>query len=78
MLHVRGTGPDVTDAVLQVIKALGARGLDMQTGKLFRVEDSQASFREWQSYRDKVIEQSQRKHEGRKPTGLFGRIFGSD
>src|SRR5438105_3547374 len=38
MLHVRGTGADAPHVVQQVIEALDARGIDMQTSELFSAE----------------------------------------
>ena len=56
MLHVRGGGPAMT-TVTHVLKHLNLRGLDCQTGDFFSLEAAEASFGEWQDFRDRVIQQ---------------------
>jgi hypothetical protein len=54
MMHVRGGG-DAAAAVARLLKHLQLRAFDLQTGDFFSLEAAQASFKEWQAYRDRVI-----------------------
>ena len=57
MLHVRGGGAAM-GAVAQLLEHLNLRGIDCQTSELFSVEAAEASFREWQAFRDRPVRQS--------------------
>jgi hypothetical protein len=56
MLHVRGSG-DAIAAITRFAKPLGLSALDCSTGEFLDLENpSQAGWRGFQAYRDKVIE----------------------
>jgi hypothetical protein len=57
MLHVRGGG-DAAGLIDQLLKNLGLRGLDCQTGDFFKTDTTDASFSDWQQFRDKVVSTS--------------------
>ena len=75
MLHVRGGG-DAVPAVATVIDSLGARGIDMQTSEFFDVAAAQASFAEWQAYRDQVLDENPPSDPSLPKRGFFSRLFG--
>lgn len=54
MLHVRG-GVQALEIVDKLLKRLKLRGIDIQTGDFFDIENSSKSFSEWQKFRDKVV-----------------------
>lgn len=54
-LHVRG-GDRAIGVVDAVLRALGLRAIDSQTGEFFIAgPDAQASFSKWRKYRDSVV-----------------------
>jgi hypothetical protein len=54
MLHVRGGGSAIA-TIEPLLKHLRLRGIDCQTGDFFTADAGQASFGQWQAYRDRVI-----------------------
>jgi hypothetical protein len=54
MLHVRGGGDDAVEAVGAIADALGARALDVSTGRLLSSGDTEG-WRAWQRYRDYAV-----------------------
>lgn len=58
MLHVRGGGPAM-EIVARLLQHLHLRGIDCQSGDFFSLEAAQASFGQWQAYRDRVIGQDE-------------------
>ena len=55
MLHVRGGGPAAVTAIDELLARLELRAIDCQTDEFFSVAAAEASFADWQAYRDKVI-----------------------
>jgi hypothetical protein len=55
VFHVRGSGnaPQLIDAVLE---SLELRAIDSGTGEIFSLEAAVRSFREWNDYRDGVMD----------------------
>ena len=56
MLHVRGGGAAIT-TIDQLLQHLKLRAVDCQTGDFFSIEAAQASFVQWQTYRNRVVGQ---------------------
>lgn len=54
MLHVRG-GRNAMTTVARLLEQLKIRGFDLQTGDFFKLETAEASFAQWQSYRDRFL-----------------------
>ena len=54
MLHVRGGGDDAVEAVVAIADAIGARALDVSTGRLLSPGDTEG-WRAWQRYRDYAV-----------------------
>jgi hypothetical protein len=53
MLHVRG-GEDAMRLMDQLLSSLLLRGLDCQSGDLFRLDEAGDTFQQWQDFRDRV------------------------
>ena len=53
-LHVRGGGVAVA-TIARLLDHLKLRGIDLQIPDFFSPEAAEASFRDWQAYRDRVI-----------------------
>jgi hypothetical protein len=56
MLHVRGGGSAVA-TIERLLDKLKLRAIDCQAGDFFSSQAAEASFGQWQAYRDKVIKQ---------------------
>jgi hypothetical protein len=56
MLHVRGGGNTAMTIIARLLQQLNLRGIDFQTGEFFQQSAAEQSFREWQAYRDSVIQ----------------------
>lgn len=48
-------GGDAPKTVAKIVDHLGFRAIDAQTGEYFSLEDAEASFAQWQAFRDHVI-----------------------
>lgn len=59
MLHVRGGG-NAMATVARLLEHLKLRGIDCQTGDFFACEAAEASFGEWQAFRDRAIQKMQK------------------
>lgn len=55
-LHVRGGGNAIA-TIERLLEHMKLRGIDCQTGDFFSPDAAQASFRQWQAYRDRMIGQ---------------------
>jgi hypothetical protein len=62
MMHVRGGG-GVVPVIDHLLKELGLRAFDCQTGDFFTADSAEGSFAEWRAFRDRVISTS---HTGEK------------
>lgn len=54
MLHVRG-GQSAFPAVASILKAVGVRAIDCQTGEFYNDSAGKKSFSDWHEFRDKVV-----------------------
>ncbi len=71
-LYVRGGGPDAIVVVDSVLRAVGARGIDLQTSTFFTPETALESFGVWQNYRDQVVAE----YAPAPKRGFFSRLLG--
>lgn len=71
-LYVRGGGPDAIVVVDSVLRAVGARGIDLQTSAFFTLEAALESFGVWQNYRDQVVAE----HAPAPKRSFFSRLLG--
>ena len=58
MLHVRG-GEDAMLLIDHLLKALGRRGIDCQSGDFFSLTNGERTFVEWRQFRDRVVSGSE-------------------
>jgi hypothetical protein len=66
MLHVRGGGSPIA-TISRLLQHLNVRAIDCQTGDFFSPEVAQASLRQWQAYRDRVIREKSSSDDNETP-----------
>ena len=59
MLHVRGGGGAIS-TIERLLQHLKLRAIDCQTGDFFSRDAAQASFIQWQAYRDRVVREKEK------------------